>query len=402
MFKALEGGPRPDPWPGDRVFVAVLGGLMGLTPLSVDMYLPALPAIGREFAASQHEVQLTLGVFFAGFGVGQLVWGPIGDRFGRRWPTLAGLVIFAIGSVAAALAPSNDFLIAARFLQAVGACVTPVMVRAMVRDVFDRERAGVMMSMMMLVMGAAPMLAPMIGGVVELWLGWRAIFVVLMIATLIMLSVLFKIPETHGEGKRRSAHWRSILAAYTELAFNRRFLSYAFGGAFFFGAMFAYIAGTPFVYIEIFGVPPQYYGFLFGLNVIAMMLSSTLNGRFMPRFGLDRTLRFGHTFVLFVGLAILAVGITGFGGLAGLVVTIFFYMFTMGAIGANSMAGAMSPFPHIAGAASALAGALQFAVGALTSVLAGLFDDGTALPMCAVMAGCAALAFLSNRLAPRP
>jgi DHA1 family bicyclomycin/chloramphenicol resistance-like MFS transporter len=401
MFKALEGGPRPNPWPGDRIFVAVLGGLMGLTPLSVDMYLPALPAIGREFAASQHEVQLTLGVFFAGFGVGQLVWGPIGDRFGRRWPTFFGLVIFAIGSVMAALAPNNDLLIAARFLQAVGACVTPVMVRAMVRDVFDRERAGVMMSMMMLVMGAAPMLAPMIGGMVELWLGWRAIFIVLVVATLIVLAVLFKIPETHGVEKRRSAHWRSILAAYTELAFNRRFLSYAFGGAFFFGAMFAYIAGTPFVYIEIFGVPPQYYGFLFGLNVIAMMMSSTLNGRFMPRFGLDRTLRFGHTVALFVGFAILTVGITGFGGLAGIVVTIFLLMATMGTIGANSMAGAMSPFPHIAGAASALAGALQFGIGALTSVLAGLFDNGTALPMCAVMAGCSTLAFIANRLAPR-
>jgi MFS transporter, DHA1 family, multidrug resistance protein len=398
MFKALEGGPRPNPWPGDRIFVAVLGGLMGLTPLSVDMYLPALPAIQREFAASQHEVQLTLGVFFAGFGIGQLVWGPIGDRFGRRWPTFAGLLIFAAGSIAAALAPSNDLLIAARFVQAVGACVTPVMVRAMVRDVFDRERAGVMMSMMMLVMGAAPMLAPMIGGVVELWLGWRAIFVVLVIATAIVLSVLFRIPETHADDKRRSAHWRSVLGAYTELAFNRRFLSYAFGGAFFFGAMFAYIAGTPFVYIEIFGVSPQYYGFLFALNVVAMMLSSTLNGRFMPRFGMDRTLRFGHTVALILGAIILAVGVTGFGGLTGLVVAIFLFMSAMGAIGANSMAGAMSPFPHIAGAASALAGALQFAVGAFTSVLAGMFDDGTALPMCAVMAGCALLAFVANRL----
>lgn len=397
MFERLKGGARPEAWPGDRVFVFVLGGLMAFAPLTVDMYLPAMPAIGREFGVDQHAIQITLGVYLLGFGIGQLVWGPIGDRFGRRWPIVAGIGIYFLACLAAALAPDNESLIAARFTQGIGSSAAPVLARAMVRDVFDRDRSAVLLSMMMLVMGAAPMLAPSLGGYVDLWFGWRAIFLSLAGFALLLLVLLFRLPETHGEDKRRSAHWRSVAAAYGELLRDRRFLAYAFAGAFVFAGMFAYIGGTPFVYIEIFGVPPERYGLLFGLNVVGMMIASSINARNVGRVGVDRMLRGAFAAAAILGVGVFAVGASGFGGLWGLVAAIFLFMATIGFVGANSMAGALGPFPHIAGTASALAGALQFGVGTVTSVLAGLFADGTPAPMCATIALCGLAAFAINR-----
>ncbi|MCM0019005.1 MAG: Bcr/CflA family multidrug efflux MFS transporter [Tagaea sp.] len=397
MFASLQGGTRPANWPGDRVFVFVLAGLMAFAPMAIDMYLPALPAIGRDFAAAEHEIQLTLGAYFLGFGIGQLFWGPIGDRYGRRWPTAIGIVVFVAACVGAAAAPDNDTLIVMRFLQALGSSAAPVLARAMVRDVFDRERSAAMFSMMMLVMGAAPMLAPLLGGVVDLHFGWRAIFLALGVFALTVLWFLFRLPETHPTDKRRSAHWRSIAASYAEIARDRRFLAYSFAGAFMFAAMFAYIAGTPFVYIGIFGVKPELYGFLFGVNVLGMMAASAFNARNVARIGVDRILRRAFAAAAILGLVVFAVGASGLGGLWGLVAAIFLFIATLGFIGANSTAAALAPFPHIAGAASALAGAIQFGLGAVTSALAGAFADGTPAPMCAVIAVCAFTAFAINR-----
>lgn len=397
MFKALQGGARPANWPGDRVFVLVLGGLMAVAPMSIDMYLPALPAIGREFVADEHEVQITLGAYFLGFGIGQLFWGPIGDRYGRRVPTAIGIAVFVLACVGASLAPDIETLIATRFVQALASSAAPVLARAMVRDVFDRERSAVMFSMMMLVMGAAPMLAPLLGGVVDLWFGWRAIFLTLGGLALVVLWFLFRLPETHPTDKRRSAHWRSVAASYTEIARDRRFLAYVFSGAFIFAAMFAYIGGTPFVYIGIFGVKPEFYGFLFGLNVVGMMVATSFNARHVARMGVDRMLRGAFAAAAILGVTVFVVGAGGFGGLWGLVAAIFLFLATLGFIGANSTAAALAPFPHIAGAASALAGAIQMGIGAITSSLPGIFADGTPAPMCATMAFCALAAFAINR-----
>ncbi|MCA3245646.1 MAG: Bcr/CflA family multidrug efflux MFS transporter [Azospirillum sp.] len=397
MFAVLKGGARPDNWPGDRVFVFVMGGLMAFAPLAIDMYLPALPAIGREFAVGQHEVQITLGVYFLGFGIGQLFWGPVGDRFGRRIPIAVGIAVFVAACVLAAIARDVETLIAARFVQALGSSAAPVLARAMVRDVFDRERSAAMFSLMMLVMGAAPMLAPLLGGVVDLWAGWRAIFLALGAFALAVMWFLFRVPETLAHADRRPADWRSVVAGYAEVARDRRFLAYAFSGAFMFAAMFAYIGGTPFVYIEIFGVKPELYGFLFGLNVVGMMAASAVNGRNVGRIGLDRTLRAAFAAAAALGGVVFAVGAGGIGGLWGLVAAIFAFLATIGFIGANATAGALAPFPHLAGTASALAGAIQFGLGAVTSVLAGYFADGTPGPMCAVIAACAVAAFAINR-----
>lgn len=397
MFERLKGGARPEPWPGDRIFVFVLGALMAIAPLTVDMYLPAMPAIGREFAADQHAIQITLGVYLLGFGVGQLFWGPVGDRFGRRWPIVAGIAVYMLACAGAALAPDNGTLIAARLVQGLGSSAAPVLARAMVRDVYDRERSAVLLSMMMLIMGAAPMLAPSLGGYVDLWFGWRAIFLSLACFALLVLTQLFRVPETHPREKRRSAHWRSIAAAYGELLCDRRFLAYALASAFVFAGMFAYIGGTPFVYIEIFGVPPERYGLLFGLNVVGMMVASSINARHVGRLGVDKLLRVAFAAAAILGVCVYAVGASGLGGLWGLVAAIFLFLATIGFIGANSMAGALAPFPHIAGTASALAGALQFGVGTITSAMGGFFADGTPAPMCATIAFCGLAAFAINR-----
>jgi len=241
---------------------------MAFAPLAIDMYLPALPAIGRDLAAPPAAVQLSLSSFFLGFGIGQLVWGPLGDRFGRCGPIVAGIVLYIIGCVACALTADADHLVLWRFVQAFGACAAPVLARAMVRDLFPQDQAARMLSLMMLIMGIAPMVAPLLGGQVLVWSGWRMIFWGLAVFGLIVLAGLYTIPESLHADKRRRIGFGDMVSGYFRLLGDRAFMAYTLSGAFFTGGMFTYIAATPFVYIEYFGISPQFYGFLFGINVV--------------------------------------------------------------------------------------------------------------------------------------
>ena len=393
MFDALKGGPRPAGWRGDIGFVFMLGALMAITPSAVDMYLPALPTIARAFDATQDQIQLSLSGFFLAFAFGQLAWGPIGDRFGRRGPTLLGILLFAVGSFGCVFARDAMELAAWRVVQALGASAAPVLARAMVRDVFDRDRSATVMSMMMLVMGAAPMLAPILGSQVLAFFDWRAIFVVLGLLGLAAGVPLLRGPETLPTDRRRPGDMASVVGAYLRLLRDRRYIGYVLGGSGVFGAMFAYISGTPFVYIELFGVSPETYGFLFGLNVIGMMGSNYLNVRLVRSMGSDAALRIGLVASLVLGLGLLAIGASGAFGLAGIVVAIVLMLSCMGLIGSNAMAGALADHPQIAGAASALAGFTQFAMGAVAGLIVAVFADGTPLPMCATMLAMATLGF---------
>jgi DHA1 family bicyclomycin/chloramphenicol resistance-like MFS transporter len=284
-------------------------------------------------------------------------------------------------------------LAAWRVVQALGASAAPVLARAMVRDVFDRDRSATVMSMMMLVMGAAPMLAPILGSQVLAFFDWRAIFVVLGLLGLAAGVPLLRGPETLPTDRRRPGDMASVVGAYLRLLRDRRYIGYVLGGSGVFGAMFAYISGTPFVYIELFGVSPETYGFLFGLNVIGMMGSNYLNVRLVRSMGSDAALRIGLVASVVLGLGLLAIGASGAFGLAGIVVAIVLMLSCMGLIGSNAMAGALADHPQIAGAASALAGFTQFAMGAVAGLIVAVFADGTPLPMCATMLAMATLGF---------
>jgi DHA1 family bicyclomycin/chloramphenicol resistance-like MFS transporter len=401
LFDALKGGPRPEGWRGDVSFVFMLGALMAITPSAVDMYLPALPTIGRALDASQDQIQWSLSGFFLAFAFGQLAWGPIGDRFGRRGPTVAGVFLFAAGSAGCVFAQSALDLAVWRVVQALGASAAPVLARAMVRDVFDRDRSASVMSLMMLVMGAAPMLAPMLGSQILKFLDWRAIFVVLGALGLIALLPLTRQPETLPPERRRSGDIGSVLGAYSRLLRDKRYIGYVLGGAGIFGAMFAYISGTPFVYIELFGVEPETYGLLFGLNIVGMMASNFLNSRLVMRLGSDAVLRIGLGASVVFGFVLLAVGATGAFGLAGIVAGLLMFLACMGLIGSNAMAGALADHPQIAGAASALAGFMQFVLGAVSGFLVAVFADGTPVPMCATILAMATMGFCVHALLVR-
>jgi DHA1 family bicyclomycin/chloramphenicol resistance-like MFS transporter len=385
MFDSLKGGPRPQGWRSDATFVGTLGMLLAITPMAVDMYLPALPTIGRALAADQDRVQLSLSGFFFAFAIGQLVWGPIGDRYGRRGPSLIGLLLFVAGSAGCWLAEDALALAGWRVVQALGASAATVLARAMVRDVFDKDRSASVLSLMMLVMGAAPMLAPVVGSQILKIADWRAIFVVLGLLGLLPLVPLWRQPETLPAARRRSAGAASVAGAYMRLLRDGRYLGYVAAGSGILGAMFAYISGTPYVYIEIFGVGPDMFSLLFGLNVAGMMAASYLNSRLALRYGSDRAMRIGLVASVGFAAVLLAAGITGAFRLAGIVVPLFLFLACMGLIGANAMAGALADHPQIAGAASALAGFTQFVVGAVAGLLVAGLADGTPVPMCATI-----------------
>ena len=398
---AASPGEKP---PRRALLIPILACLTAFGPVSIDMYLPALPAIGGDLDADPAGVQLTLSAFFFGFGGGQLLYGPLADRFGRRRPLIGGLVLFIAASLGCALSRSLDALIAFRLLQALGGAAGPVLARAIVRDLYDRDRAARVLSIMVLIMSLAPLFAPLLGGQVLGWLGWRAIFWALVVfGGGCVAGVLLGIPETLAVAKRLGGSAATMILGYAAPLFHRRFLGYALGGALIFGGMFAYITGSPFVFITLYGVRPEHYGLLFGVNVLGVMLAASINGRIVMRVGSDRLFALGIAIAAISGSILVTVAAVGWGGLLAMLVPLFCFISTVGLVGANGMAGCLGLFPDRAGIASALAGTLQFLMGAVCGTLVSLLSNGTALPMAAVMAVAGVLSFLVQRsLAPLP
>ena len=399
MLAGLDTDTRPaSPGP---LFIAALGVLMCFGPMAIDMYLPALPAIGLAFNVGQDKVQWSLSAFFLGFGVGQIVWGALADWLGRRRPVAAGILLYGIGCIGCSLTNDIGHLAVWRFVQALGACAGPVLARAMVRDVFGRDRAASVLSLMMLVMGVAPMVAPLIGGHILLIGTWRTIFWVQACFVVVAFAGLFSLPETLPVGRRQPARIGGMAYAYVRLLADRRYLGYALSSSFIYGGMFAYVSGTPFVYIELFGVRPENYGYLFGVNIVGMIIVNTVNSRVVMKYGTDRVLRMGCLLAALVGLALLGFAITGIGGLVTIATALFLFMALTGMIAANAMAGGMSILPEIAGSASALTGALQFVFGAIAGSAVGSLANGTAVPLAGVICACALAATLVNLLLVR-
>jgi DHA1 family bicyclomycin/chloramphenicol resistance-like MFS transporter len=392
---AEESRKAPD-W---RIFI-VLSAIMALGAISTDVYLPAMPALSEAFHTGAGQVQMTLTSYLIGFSLGQLLWGPIGDRYGRLNPIAAGIALFIIGSVGCAMSGSASQMTAWRVLQAVGACAGPVLTRAMVRDLFDRERAAQMLSTLMLIMGVAPLLGPLVGGQILTFWSWQGIFWSLAAFGVLTLVGSAHLWETLPTSKRNREPLTAALAEYIQLARSRQLFGYALSGGFFYGGVFAYLAGTPFAYIEYYHVPPQDYGLLFGVNIVGMMAANLLNARLVMRLGAVRIFRFG-TCVAALAAAGLALNIWFDWGLAGLAAALFFYVSALGFIVANSIAGALSAFPRAAGSASALLGAFHFGFGMLAVVMVGWLADGTPRTMALIVAACGVGCFVSALLLVR-
>ena len=373
----------------------ILGTLTAFGPLSIDMYLPGLPTIARTFGVSTAAAQQTLPIFFVGLALGQLFYGPIADRLGRRRPLLFGCALYAVASIGCALAVSLDALMALRFAQALGGCAGMVIARSVVRDLFDQQESARMYSFLMLVMGLAPILAPLVGGQLLVHFGWRAIFVTLSAFGLACVGmVFFGLRESLPVERRTRAGLGTALRTYAALLGEGRYMGYALAGGFASAAMFAYIAGSPFVFIELNGVPPERYGLLFGINAIGLILASQLNRWLLTRYQGGQILTVALAITASSGLLLAAITATGLGGFPAMLVVLFCCIASTGLVGPNATAAAMAPYARQAGSASALLGAVQFGIGAAAGALVGVLYNGTALPMAGIIALCGVSAFL--------
>lgn len=368
--------------------LAVLSALMGFGSISTDLYLPAMPQMAGDLAADTGSIELTVSGFLIGFSLGQLFWGPISDRYGRRVPVAIGLVLFVIGSAGCAMSDTASTLVIWRIVQALGACAGVALSRAMVRDLYAGSRAAQMLSTLMTVMAIAPLLGPVIGGQILSFSGWRAIFWTLTGVGTLTFAALFTLPETLPAIRRNRQPLTRAFMSYGSLLGNRRLLAYGGAGGFLYAGMFAYIAGTPFAYITYYHVPASLYGLLFGVGILGIMTTNLVNARLVKHYGGDRLFSYGASAAAVAGILLAATAWTGLGGLWGLVIPLFLFVSVTGFIVANSIAGALSGFPENAGAVSALVGAIHYGSGIFGSALVGTFADGTPWPMALVIALC--------------
>jgi DHA1 family bicyclomycin/chloramphenicol resistance-like MFS transporter len=380
----------------------ILGALTAMGPLAIDTYLPALPTIARELGAHAAAVQVSLAMYFIGIAFGQAFYGPLSDRIGRKPALSFGLTVFIASSVGCALAWNVLSLIGFRFLQALGGCAPLVIPRAVVRDHFDERESVEMLSMLILVMGLAPILGPLIGGQLLVNFGWRSVFWMLTAygATWWVVVALF-LPESLPREHRRHQPVRAILALYGHLLRDRTYLGYVLTGGFTFAGLLTYITGSPFVFIEIFRVPPERFGLFFGTNAAGIIAASQANRWLASRMDPRRVVRIILPIAMIAGLAMLFSAATGFGGFAGILVPLFCFIACYGFIMPSTTALAMAPHGAIAGSASALLGTLQFVLGAAAAALVGASGNGTAVPFAAVLAGCGLAAFTMDRTLPR-
>ncbi|MER2297365.1 MAG: multidrug effflux MFS transporter [Pseudomonas sp.] len=387
--------------------VLILGALSAFGPLAIDFYLPAFPAMAQAFATDEKHVQATLAAYFLGLSIGQLAYGPVADRFGRRKPLVFGVALFTLASLACAYAPNLDTLIIARFVQALGGCAGMVLSRAIVSDKCDPVASAKVFSQLMLVMGLAPILAPMLGGVLVNFAGWQSIFLALsLFSAASLLAVTLGLPESLPAHMPRQP-LSGALRQYLRLLADRVFLGHALTGGIAIAGMFAYIAGSPFVFIKLYGVPAEHYGWLFGTNAAGFILVAQVNARLLVKRGPAFLLSHAVWVYLAAGLSLLAVAALQPAALWPLLVPLFVCIASLGCIIPNAAACAMSGQGARAGSASALMGCLQFSVAAAAAALVGVLHDGSAIPMSLVISLCGVLvvsvALLTRRFqAARP
>ncbi len=374
-------------------FVLVLGALIGLGPLTIDMYLPAFPRIADDLDATSSQVQLTLTGMLLGLAVGQLVIGPLSDMYGRRRPLMVGLAAHALVSLACAVAPTVEVLAGLRLLQGFSGAAISVTAMAMVRDRFEGVAMAHLMARLFLVIGLAPIIAPSLGGLVLAWAGWRSLFHVLALAAVAMLVLAwFALTETLPAERRRPARLRASLAAYSLLLRDGRFLALALIGGAMMSTLFAYIAGASFVLQDGFGLSAGEFALVFGLNAATFVIGSQVNPLLTQRFPLLDVLTGGILLTVAAAASLLALAIADVGGVPGVVVPIAVMLFAGGLSMPNTPALALADHAGEAGTAAAVLGCLQFGIGGVVAPLVGAFGTVTAVPMAVAMLAMGGLA----------
>ena len=370
--------------------ILILGLLTAIGPFSIDMYLPAFPDIAKGLHTTVANVTLSLSSFFIGISFGQLLYGPLLERFGRKKHLYAGLCIYLIASVGCALAASVNALIVLRLLQALGGCVGMVAARAMVRDLFEVKENAKVFSMLMLVVAVSPIIAPTLGGYVTSLLGWRYVFVMLIIVDIIIIiSAYFLLPESRKPNPNFSLRPGPILNNFSGVIRHPQFYTYALTAAVSAAGLYAYIGGSPHVFMEIFHVSEKQYGWIFALIAMGLIGASQVNSLLLRNYTSDQLIRVALFCQSVVGITTVCLTLFGLTDLFVTIFLIFIFLCTQGFVFPNASALSLAAFGHTAGSASALLGAIQMTIGACTSALVSILQNHTALPMAGVMACCA-------------
>ncbi len=387
--------------------ILILGLLSAIGPLSIDMYLPAFPSIAKGLDTTVASVMLSLSSFFIGISIGQLLYGPLLERYGRKMPLYFGLVLYAISSFACATAMSVETLIAFRFFQALGGCVGMVASRAMVRDLFDVKDNAKVFSTLMLVIAVSPIIAPSLGGLISTYLGWRYIFVMLiLVIAFIIAGIYFLLPDSKGPDPNYSLKPVAILTGFASILKHSQFMLFTFSGAVASAGLYAFISGSPYVFLEIFKATEQHYGWGFAFVASGLIGSSQLNSLLLKNYSSQQIIKVALFCQSVVAIILVSIAILGLSELYSTLLLVFFYLSCQGFIFPNASALSMAPFGHNAGNASALMGFIQMSLGAFMSAMVSLFHNGTILPMTGVMAFCSIVATLiyvvSKKIALKP
>lgn len=388
-------------WQRVRI-VLILGALSAFGPLSIDMYLPSLPSLSRDLGASASVAQLTLSFCLLGLALGQVIAGPLSDTLGRRRPLIAGLVAYVLASLLCVVAPSIYVLIVLRLVQGTAGAAGIVIALATVRDKYSGIAAARFLAMLLLVSGIAPVVAPIIGGLLLRVMSWRGIFVILAIfVSILLVAVVTGLGETLPPERRQNGELLTVLATFRRLLTDRGFVAYALSCGLAFAAMFAYISGSPFVIQDIYGLSPQVFSLIFGFNALGLATAGQVSGRLVGRVSPRTLLTGGLIATAFGGVTLLLVVLAHI-GLIGILPALFVVVASIGMVLPNATALALADHPHTAGSASALVGVLQFAIGAAAAPLVGVAGTSTALPMALVIAVLGVSALLTLFLLGRP
>ncbi|HTP48936.1 MAG TPA: multidrug effflux MFS transporter [Casimicrobiaceae bacterium] len=376
----------------------LLGGLIAVAPLAMDIYLASMPSMAGALAASDEKVQLTLSLYMYAWGAAQIVVGPLTDRFGRRPALMGGLGLFIAASAVCAAARSIDTLIAARVVQAVAMASVAVVPRAVVRDLYAGEQAARMLSLMGVVLGIAPVVAPIIGSHLHVWFGWQANFIFVAVYGVAALAgVIFALPETIRSRSPQAMKVGVMLGNYARLLRSRAYLGYLLIAAFATSGLFAFLAGSSFVFVSVIGTGEEGFGLLFGIVMAGNITGSTIGSRLVARLGIDRMLQYSTALMLVSGLAVALLAWARVTHPLAIVVPMFAFMVAFMTTMPQATAGALTPFPEMAGSASSLLSFCQLLLASTAALLVGMTFDGTQRPMATAIAVASVLTFGAYR-----
>lgn len=375
--------------------ILILGSLTALGPFSIDMYLPGFPAIARDLNTTAAKVSQSLSGFFVGISLGQVLYGPLLDKFGRKKPLFIGLCVYIIASAGCAVATSIEQLIVLRVIQAIGSCAATVASVAMVRDLFPVSENAKVFSLLLLVVGFSPMIAPTAGGYVTDAFGWHAVFIILTIMGVAILgATVLWLPDSYEPDKNMSLKPRPIIANFLEVLREPQFYTYSITGAVAFAGLFAYVSGSPIVFMEVFHIEGKVYGWIFAFLSIGFIGSGQVNTLMLRKFTSEQIVNVALICQAVIGLAFLAAALNNLLTLPSTLAFLFLFLCCVGYTFPNAAALSLAPFTRNAGSASALMGAFQMGMGTLISIAISLFEEPSIIPMVAAMAGSATMALI--------